>query len=58
MGDTDFKPWESDHTALVHELWHIRDKGLTLAENFDAVASEIMQSRWIRAVRAEGPLDR
>jgi hypothetical protein len=44
------QPYDSDHTALVHLLWVAKDKGLTL-DNFDELASLIMQSHWLRAVR-------
>lgn len=48
--DEPIQPYDSDHTALVHVLWAIRREGLTL-EDFDEVASRIMRSRWMRAVR-------
>lgn len=44
------QPWDSDHTALVHVLWDAEHKGLTL-EDFDKLASHIMRSKWLRAVR-------
>lgn len=46
----EIQPWDSDHTALVHVLWSARHKGLTL-DRADELASQIMQSRWMKAVR-------
>jgi hypothetical protein len=46
-GRGDIQPYDSDHTALVHVLW---DAGLKGAEA-DALASKIMRSKWMRAVR-------
>jgi hypothetical protein len=55
-----FKPWESDHTALVHVLWDCHQDGLSIGHDrtsdgaaCDEVGHRIMQSRWISAVRAE-----
>lgn len=42
--------WDSDHTALVHVLWEAERKGLTVRDA-DELASLIMGSRWLRAVR-------
>lgn len=47
-----FKPWEGDHTDLVHVLWAVDRDGLTLHDNFDEVASRIRSSRWLRAYTA------
>lgn len=44
-------PWESDHTALVHVLWHCQHAGLTLADDPDEIARRIMQSKWLAATR-------
>lgn len=41
------EPWDSDHTALVHVLWR---EGIHGSEA-DALASKIMRSKWLRAVR-------
>lgn len=46
--ESDFQPWESDHTALVHVLWAYGIKG----GEADEFAAKIMQSRWMRAVKA------
>lgn len=46
----EIQPYDSDHTALVHVLWEARHKGLTL-DDFDDIASLIMKSKWMRAVR-------
>lgn len=46
-----FEPWESDHTALVHVLWHARDKGWTLQDNADDLASLIRNSRFMEAMK-------
>jgi hypothetical protein len=48
--EEEIRPWDSDHTALVHVLWEARRKGLTV-NDFDELASLIMQSKWMRAVR-------
>lgn len=45
------QPWESDHTALVHVLWRCDHQGLTLTRDFDKIASEIMRSQWMQAVK-------
>lgn len=45
----EIKPWDSDHTALVHVLWDARRKGLSV-EKADELASHIMRSQWMRAV--------
>lgn len=47
-----FKPWEGDHTDLVHVLWAVDRDGLTLHDNFDEVAARIRSSRWLRAYTA------
>lgn len=47
---SDFKPWDSDHTALVHVLWSAERGGITISDA-DALASYIMSSRWMQAVR-------
>src|SRR4051794_33729202 len=47
---SDIQPYDSDHTALVHVLWSARDEGLSLSDA-DALASHIMRSKWMRAVR-------
>jgi hypothetical protein len=44
------EPWDSDHTALVHVLWASRREGLSL-DDFDELASRIMRSKWMHAVR-------
>lgn len=41
------QPWDSDHTALVHVLWAAGIKGAEA----DELASKIMQSKWMKAVR-------
>lgn len=46
-----FDPWDSDHTSLVHVLWRASAKGLDVAKA-DELAQHIMQSQWMRAVRA------
>jgi hypothetical protein len=43
----EIQPYDSDHTALVHVLW---SAGINGAEA-DELASKIMQSKWLRAVR-------
>ena len=54
MTDRQFKPWESDHTALVHVLWGLRDEGVIGRDvDCDTLASRIMQSEWMQAVRQE-----
>jgi hypothetical protein len=50
MREEEIQPWDSDHTALVHALWAAQREGLTVREA-DALASRIMQSKWMRAVR-------
>lgn len=53
-----FKPWEGDHTDLVHVLWGCKNDGLTLRDDYDAVATRIMRSRWFRAaLAATAPTD-
>ncbi len=47
-----FNLWDSDHTALVHVLWCCTFDGLTLKDDFDAVASRILQSDWYAATLA------
>lgn len=44
--ESEFEPWEADHTGLVHVLW---DAGIDGREA-DELASKIMQSRWMEAV--------
>jgi hypothetical protein len=44
------QPWDSDHTALVHVLWTAESKGLTIRDA-DELASHIMQSKWMHAVK-------
>lgn len=44
------QPWDSDHTALVHVLWEARRKGIGV-EDADELASLIMRSKWMKAVR-------
>lgn len=46
-----FESWHGDHTDLVHVLWDAKHNGLTLADDCDEIASRIMDSRWIAAVR-------
>jgi len=46
----EIRPWDSDHTALVHVLWAADSAGLTI-EKFDDLASFIMRSKWMKAVR-------
>lgn len=48
--DEQIQPYDSDHTALVHVLWEAQRKGLTVSDA-DALASHIMGSKWMRAVR-------
>lgn len=49
--ESEIKPWDSDHTALVHVLWGVDHDGLTLKEDTDEIASRIMRSKWMQAVR-------
>lgn len=50
--DEKIQPWDSDHTALVHVLWAAQRGGLIDRDvDCDALASLIMQSKWLRAVR-------
>jgi hypothetical protein len=50
-----FEPWEHDHTALVHVLWHLQRSRLTLTEpDLSDVADRIMRSRWFAAALADG----
>lgn len=44
-----FEVWEGDHTSLVHVLWAAKHRGLTLADNADAIAEMIGRSRWLAA---------
>jgi hypothetical protein len=44
-----FEAWEGDHTALVHVLWAAKHDGLTLAKDFDEIASMILSSRFLAA---------
>jgi hypothetical protein len=46
----EIQPYDSDHTALVHVLWDARIDGLSL-DDADEIASRIMRSKWIKAVR-------
>jgi hypothetical protein len=46
----EFHPWDSDHTALVHVLWAAEREGITVRDA-DRLASFIMQSKWMQAVR-------
>jgi len=48
-----FHYWEDDHTALVHVLWDAKFQGLSI-DDADALASQIMRSRWHKATLAEG----
>ena len=48
-----YETWDLDHTALVHVLWNAKHRGLTLAKDFDKIASLIMHSRWLAAQRAD-----
>jgi hypothetical protein len=51
MGEA-IQPWDSDHTALVHVLWAVQREGnLSRHTDCDLLASRIMQSKWMRAVR-------
>lgn len=51
------KPWDSDHTALVHVLWAAQHDGLIPKGTHrgdaiaDVLASRIMQSQWHQAVK-------
>jgi hypothetical protein len=48
MSDTRvYELWEADHTELVHVLWA---HGIEGAEA-DELASRIMRSEWMKAVR-------
>lgn len=52
ISETEFKPWESDHTALVHVLWSLQSDGLLPRDvDCDRVASKIRQSVWMKAER-------
>ena len=51
IGSDDIQDYDSDHTALVHVLWGIENDGLSIAQNADEIASRIMQSKWMRAVK-------
>lgn len=46
-----FAPWEADHTALVHVLWHAKHSNLDLVNDADKIADLIRRSRWFAAVR-------
>jgi hypothetical protein len=48
--EKEIQPYDSDHTALVHVLWQAQRGGITISDA-DALASLIMQSKWMRAVR-------
>lgn len=52
--DETIKPWDHDHTALVHVLWEAERNGLTICDA-DQLASLIMASHWMRAVRSLEP---
>jgi hypothetical protein len=45
------KPWDSDHTALVHVLWSAQSRGMSL-DDPDELASFIRQSDYHEAVQA------
>lgn len=49
-GRDSIQSYDSDHTALVHVLWEAQRGGLTISDP-DALASLIMRSKWMRAVR-------
>lgn len=49
-----FKPWEHDHTALVHVLWAAKHEGWTLQDDCDKIAGLILRSRWLAAQIARG----
>jgi hypothetical protein len=49
-GEATIQPWDSNHTALVHAFWAGTGEGVAL-DDFDELASFIMQSKWIAAVR-------
>lgn len=51
--DGPFNDWESDHTGLVHVLWHAKWDRLDLGDEADQIADRIMRSRWLAAARAE-----
>lgn len=42
--------YDSDHTALVHVLWAAERDGVTI-KDADELASRIMESKWMRAVK-------
>lgn len=44
-----FEAWEGDHTALVHVLWAAKREGLTLEKDADAIASMVLNSRFLAA---------
>lgn len=50
-----YKPWESDSTGFVHILWAARRAGLTLEKDADEIATMVMGSRWLQAVKAHAP---
>lgn len=50
LADVEIKPWDSDHTALVHVLWAAQRGGITISDP-DVLASHIMGSEWMRAVK-------
>jgi hypothetical protein len=50
MSDEQIKPYDSDHTALVHVLWAAERDGVTIRQA-DELASRIIRSKWMRAVR-------
>lgn len=47
-----FRPWEGDHTDLVHVLWAARREGLSLSKTPDELAEKILNSRWLAAREA------
>jgi len=48
-----YEPWEADHTALVQVLWAEGIKG----RQADELASKIMRSEWMQAVRSRAAAD-
>jgi hypothetical protein len=49
-----FTAEDSGLTVLAGVLGEAASKGLSVSGDYDAVASHIMRSRWMSAVRAEG----
>lgn len=47
QSDDVIQPYDSDHTALVHVLWSAGIKG----SEADELASKIMRSKWMKAVK-------